>query len=112
MPMILGTSVAGILRRAFEEYIGEDAANEIFGKKGKDSKNLVGSILIVSNALLVDENGMFCEELLSKKSKFLQLFNSLPIRDHVAINANGTAKDAGKFDEEVVFSGSRFKFSL
>lgn len=112
LPMILGTSVAGILRRAFEEYVGEEVANEIFGTKGKDSKNLVGSRLVVSNALLVDENGMVCEELLSKKSKFLQLFDSLPIRDHVAINANGTAKDAGKFDEEVVFSGSRFKFSL
>ena len=112
LPMILGTSVAGILRRAFEEYVGEEAANEIFGTKGKDSKNLVGSRLIVSNALLVDENGTVCEELLSKKSKFLQLFDSLPIRDHVAINANGTAKDAGKFDEEVVLKGTRFKFSL
>lgn len=112
LPMILGTSVAGILRRAFEEYIGEEVANEIFGTKGKDSKNLVGSRLVVSNALLVDENGMVCEELLSKKSKFLQLFDILPIRDHVAINPNGTAKDAGKFDEEVVFKGTRFKFSL
>ena len=129
LPMILGTSVAGILRRAFEEYIGEEVANEIFGtkrkekdqsenekakkdKNKKEDEDLLGSRLIVSNALLLDEKGMVCEELLLEKSKFLQLFDSLPIRDHVAINANGTAKDAGKFDEEVVFSGSRFKFSL
>ncbi|WP_297987502.1 RAMP superfamily CRISPR-associated protein, partial [uncultured Campylobacter sp.] len=29
LPMILGTSVAGILRRAFEDNAGKDAANKI-----------------------------------------------------------------------------------
>lgn len=125
LPMILGTSVAGILRRAFEDNIDKGAANEIFGtrreeenkseskKESKDENlNLVGSRLIVSNALLVDEKGKVCEELLLEKSRFLRYFDILPIRDHVAIGANGTAKDAGKFDEEVVFKGTRFKFSL
>ena len=123
LPMILGASVAGILRRAFEDGAGKDVANEIFGTKhegkGRSEKesedenlNLIGSRLIVSNALLVDENGKVCEELLSGKSEFLRLFDILPIRDHVAIGANGAAKDAGKFDEEVVFKGTRFKFSL
>jgi len=123
LPMILGTSVAGILRRAFEDNAGKDAVNKIFGtrreEKGRSEKesedenlNLIGSRLIVSNALLVDENGKVCEQLLSGKSEFLRLFDILPIRDHVAIGANGAAKDAGKFDEEVVFKGTRFKFSL
>ncbi|EEF14976.1 CRISPR-associated RAMP protein [Campylobacter rectus RM3267] len=123
LPMILGTSVAGILRRAFEDNTSKDTTNEIFGTKhegkGRSEKesedenlNLIGSRLIVSNALLVDENGKVCEQLLSGKSEFLRLFDILPIRDHVAIGANGAAKDAGKFDEEVVFKGTRFKFSL
>ena len=116
LPMILGTTLAGILRRAFEDSAGKDAANEIFGTKNKDDKgndeNSVGSKLIVSNALLVDEKGKVCEELLLEKSEFLRYFDILPIRDHVAIGANGAAKDAGKFDEEVVFKGTRFKFSL
>lgn len=130
LPMILGTSVAGILRRAFEDNAGKDAANEIFGTKrekkdqgenGKVSKDenkkededLLGSRLIISNALLlVDKNNKVCEELLLEKNEFLRLFDNLPIRDHVAIGANGAAKDAGKFDEEVVFKGTRFKFSL
>lgn len=123
LPMILGTLVAGILRRAFEDNAGKDAVNKIFGtrreEKGRSEKesedenlNLIGSRLIVSNALLVDENGKVCEQLLSGKSEFLRLFDILPIRDHVAIGANGAAKDAGKFDEEVVFKGTRFKFSL
>ena len=123
LPMILGTSVAGILRRAFEDNAGKDAVNKIFGtrreEKGQGEKesedenlNLIGSRLIVSNALLVDENGKVCEQLLLEKSEFLRYFDILPIRDHVAIGANGAAKDAGKFDEEVVFKGTRFKFSL
>lgn len=129
LPMILGTSVAGILRRAFEDNAGKDAANEIFGTKHKENgrgenekaskdenkkedEDLLGSRLIVSNALLVDEKGRICEELLLEKSEFLRYFDILPIRDHVAIGANGVAKDAGKFDEEVVFKGTRFKFSL
>lgn len=114
LPMILGTSVAGILRRAFEDYKGEDDVNEIFGTKDeRDPNKQKGSRLIISNALLlVDKNNKVCEELLLEKSEFLRLFDNLPIRDHVAIGANGTAKDAGKFDEEVVFKGTRFKFSL
>jgi crispr-associated ramp protein len=114
LPMILGTSVAGILRRAFEDRKGEDDTNEIFGTKDEQDPNKQkGSRLIISNALLlVDKNNKVCEELLLEKSEFLRLFDNLPIRDHVAIGANGAAKDAGKFDEEVVFKGTRFKFSL
>ncbi|WP_299187698.1 RAMP superfamily CRISPR-associated protein [uncultured Campylobacter sp.] len=118
------------MRRAFEDNADKDAANKIFGTKreekgrggnGKESKDenkqededLLGSRLIISNALLlVDKNNKVCEELLLQKSEFLRYFDILPIRDHVAIGANGTAKDAGKFDEEVVFKGTRFKFSL
>lgn len=103
LPMILGTSVAGILRKAFEDSAGKDSANEIFGTKDeRDPDKQQGSKLIISNALLLDEKGVVCEELLLKKSEFLKHFDVLPIRDHVSINANGTAKDAGKFDEEVV----------
>lgn len=114
LPMILGTSVAGILRRAFEDRKGEDDTNEIFGTKDEQDPNKQkGSRLIISNALLlVDKNNKVCEELLLEKSEFLRLFDILPIRDHVAIGANGAAKDAGKFDEEVVFKGTRFKFSF
>ena len=114
LPMILGTSVAGILRRAFEDLKGVDDKNEIFGMKDeRDPNKQKGSRLIISNALLlVDKNNKVCEELLLEKSEFLRLFDILPIRDHVAIGANGVAKDTGKFDEEVVFKGTRFKFSL
>lgn len=101
LPMILGTSIAGVLRKDFDK----NRVDDIFGKD-------TGSKVIISNALLVDEKGKVCEELLLKKSDFLKIFDNLPIRDHTAITDKGTAKEHAKFDEEVVYKGTRFKFSI
>jgi CRISPR/Cas system CSM-associated protein Csm3 (group 7 of RAMP superfamily) len=100
LPMILGTSIAGVLRKDFE---GD--ADDIFGKAN-------GSKVIFSNALLVDENSRVNEELLLSKSPFLKLFDKLPQREHTAITQKGVAKEHSKFDEEVVYKGTRFRFSL
>ncbi|MBL0721302.1 MAG: hypothetical protein JJV88_01835, partial [Sulfurovum sp.] len=101
LPMILGTSIAGVLRKDFNQNLVDD----IFGKDE-------GSKIIFSNALLLDENNQVCEKLLLKKSKFLQIFDTLPIREHTAINAQGVAKEHSKFDEEVLYKGTRFKLSM
>lgn len=98
--MILGTSIEGVLRKDFD-----GTADEIFGKES-------GSKVIFSNALLLDEKQKVNEGLLLEKSKFLELFDTLPIREHTAITDKGVAKEHSKFDEEVVYKGSRFKFSL
>jgi len=100
LPMILGTSIAGVLRKEFQ---GD--TDEIFGKEK-------GSQIIISNALLLDENDKVIEELLNQKTSFLQLFDNLPIREHTAITEKGVAKEHAKFDEEIVYKGSRFKFSI
>jgi len=100
LPMILGTSIAGVLRKDFE---GD--ADDIFGKEN-------GSKVIFSNALLVDENSRVNEELLLSKSPFLKLFDKLPQREHTAITQKGVAKEHSKFDEEVVYKGTRFRFAL
>jgi CRISPR/Cas system CMR subunit Cmr4 (Cas7 group RAMP superfamily) len=101
LPMILGTSLAGVLRKDFDPLKVED----IFGKDD-------GSKVIISNALLLDENSQVSENLLLEKSPFLQLFETLPIREHTAITDKGVAKEHAKFDEEVLYKGSRFKFSI
>jgi CRISPR/Cas system CMR subunit Cmr4 (Cas7 group RAMP superfamily) len=101
LPMILGTSIAGVLRKEFEENF----ANEIFGDEN-------GSKVIISNALLLDEKKEVNEDLLLEKSDFLKLFDNLPIREHTAINNKGVAKEHSKFDEEVVYKGTQFKFSI
>jgi CRISPR/Cas system CSM-associated protein Csm3 (group 7 of RAMP superfamily) len=104
--MILGTSIAGVLRKAFSR-IGNDA---IFGWQEGDKGE--GSRVILSNALLLDERGRVQEGLLTEKSNFLRLFENLPIREHTAITDKGVAKEHSKFDEEIVYKGSRFRFAL
>ncbi|WP_170020705.1 RAMP superfamily CRISPR-associated protein [Campylobacter sp. RM16190] len=113
LPMILGTSVAGILRSAIESE-DKALADEIFGSKDeRDISKQLGSKLIVSNALLVaSKKDKVCEELLLNKDSFLKIFENLPVREHVSISHKGTAKEYSKFDEEIVFKGAKFKFSL
>jgi CRISPR/Cas system CSM-associated protein Csm3 (group 7 of RAMP superfamily) len=101
LPMILGTSIAGVLRKEFED----SKAKYIFGEDN-------GSRLLVSNAHLLDENQKLHQSLGIPKSEFLDKYKNLPIREHTAITDKGVAKEHSKFDEEVVYAGSRFKFEL
>jgi len=102
LPMILGTSIAGVLRKSFEE----ERANEIFGKDN-------GSRVLISNAHLLDENQKLHHSLgIKNRSEFLDKYSNLPIREHTSITDKGVAKEHSKFDEEVIFVGSRFKFEL
>jgi CRISPR/Cas system CMR subunit Cmr4 (Cas7 group RAMP superfamily) len=101
LPMILGTSIAGVLRKEFNEI----EAKNIFGVDE-------GSKVIFSNALLLDEKNEVNETLLLEKTSFLKIFDNLPIREHTAITDKGVAKEHSKFDEEVVYKGARFKFSI
>ena len=104
LPMILGTSLTGILRKEFDDEI----AKNIFGTGD------LGSKTIISNALILNEKKEVNESLLldSQKSDFLQNFIVLPIREHNAMNHKGVTKPTGKYDEEVVFKGTQFKFSI
>ena len=108
LPMILGTSIAGVLRKDF----GDDA-NALFGYE--DKKHGKGSNAIFSNALLVDEKGEVNEGLLLEKSDFLKIFDTLPIREHTKIDhkgVTGSSKEYSKFDEEIVYKGTQFRFSI
>ena len=108
LPMILGSSIAGVLRHSFNEKF----ADRIFGFEEEKEDKGFGSMLIVSNAHMCDENGFIHQELGLPKSEFLDRYHNLPIREHTAIDEKGVAKNNSKFDEEVVFIGTRFKFEL
>ena len=108
LPMILGSSIAGALRHSFNEPF----AKKYFGFEKEKADIGFGSRVIVSNAHLCDENGEVHQELELQQSPFLEKYSNLPVREHTAINNKGFAKNKSKFDEEVVFSGSRFKFEL
>lgn len=101
LPMILGTSLAGVLRKSFPSNI----ADAMFGKE-------CGSRVIISNALLVDENAKVNEGICLTKSKFLQNFSILPLREHTTLTHKGVTKEHSKFDEEIVYKGTRFKFRI
>jgi len=109
LPMILGTSIAGVLRKHYRDVYNND---DIFGFQREKSDDGEGSKVIFSNALLLDENKKVNEGLLSTKSKFLEIFDNLPIREHTAITDKGVALEHSKFDEEVVYKGTQFKFSI
>ncbi len=109
LPMILGTSIAGVLRHSFDE----DFQKEIFGYSENKTNEGIGSRILVSNAHLLDENQEIHYSLgIKDETDFLKKYKNLPIREHTAINDKGVAKKHSKFDEEVVFAGSRFKFEL
>lgn len=118
LPMILGSSIAGVLRAKYDET----EANKLFGyqKEKKEegvassiiiSEEEVASSIIVSNALLVGDKKKVCEALSTDiaNDAIYQYFMDLPLRQHTAIDHRGTAKKGSKYDEEIIYKGSRFK---
>ena len=114
LPMLPGTSIAGVLRHAFEEKNGREAANRIFGWQQADRG--CGSRLAVSCGLIHDRNNKPVEGIVFGPTIIndivLKQALQSQIRDHVRINHKGTAASAGKFDEKCVSAGHRFTFEL
>jgi len=132
LPFIPGTAIAGILRHAMRE----SDAKQIFGfqetpegrrkrkekylrdgyKESDFQENIdEGSQIIFSSAHpVINKKGEVVEGLLSNSfdDKSLRHFMYLPIRQHVRINEKGASADEGKFDDEVVYKGTRFCFEV
>jgi CRISPR/Cas system CSM-associated protein Csm3 (group 7 of RAMP superfamily) len=110
LPYIPGTSIAGVLRHA----IGEERAKQFFGFQSKDSKESKGSEIIFSSAQMVGKDGWVIDGLqnINFSDEFYSKFKTLPIRQHCRIDSSGTAADGGKFDEQVVYKGTRFCFEI
>lgn len=108
LPYIPGSSLAGVMRHEWEKKHKDD----LFGKQ--DYEDSWGSRIIVSDACLIGAYGKVADGLRyeEKEDVFLQKYRHLPVRQHVRINRMGTSEKAGKFDEQVVFKGSRFCFDL
>lgn len=112
LPYIPGTTIAGVVRH----LIDETQSNEYFGiksghsRKRNDSK---GSDIIFSEAKIVDFEGRVMDGFINPSdTEFFKLYSRLPKRNHVCITDKGVAKEHGKFDEEVIFKGSRFAFDI
>ena len=123
LPYIPGTTIAGILRsvlkiKKYDKSIfgfiekPEEKKNRL--KKNKQMNLNEGSQIIFSSAHIVKSGDKVVEELSMNvfEDENLKHFEELPIRQHVCIGLNGTARDKGKFDEEIVFKGTRFCFEI
>lgn len=117
LPYVPGTALAGVLRHSVaagatpEQLRRMDA---VFGfQKGTEG---CGSCLICSAAYMVGRDGHTVLEGLRPEvdtDPFYRAFREeLPVRQHVRIDRRGTAEQGGKFDEEVVFKGTRFVFEV
>jgi CRISPR/Cas system CSM-associated protein Csm3 (group 7 of RAMP superfamily) len=112
LPMLPGSSIAGVLRHEFEALY-KGAGDRLFGwQRNNDG---AGSRLSVSSGCIHKSDNIPVEGRLSEKEMndalLLQALTAIP-RDHVCITPRGTAKDQGKFDEKCVTAGHRFTFEL
>jgi CRISPR/Cas system CMR subunit Cmr4 (Cas7 group RAMP superfamily) len=118
LPYIPGSAITGVIRHA----ISQDKQGDVFGysSTSEDEDNGIGSRFICTSAHLVawDKHKTVLEGIVDEKNvsgdikNFMKAFRTLPIRQHVRINEKGVVADTGKFDEEVVYKGSRFCFEM
>lgn len=109
LPYIPGTAIAGVVRH----MIGEESAKSFFGFQGGSNEGH-GSEIIFTEAKILNSKGKVVDgmNLDAKDDDLLKYYDELPIRQHVRINEKGVTDKAGKFDEQVVFAGTRFCFEL
>lgn len=107
LPFIPATSIAGVLRHA----VG-DNTEKYFGFQKAD--NGEGSKIIFTDAVMIGVDGKALDGIqeINWNDDFYNNFKNLPIRQHVKINEKGTACDKGKFDNEIVYKGTRFSFEM
>ena len=104
LPYIPGTSLMGIIRHNLKDLKERDT---IFGGQEEGSK------VLISDALLLGSNQKAMDGLKNiEQDEYLKAFEVLPIRQHVRITEKGTGADHGKFDEQVVYKGTRFIFEM
>ena len=102
LPFIPGTTLAGVMKHQLPTGLG----NMLFGTQEN------GSRLTVTDAKLVYENGRAADGLVNDFTPLLARYADLPVRQHVRIGHHGAHVKGGKFDEQVVFAGSRFRFEM
>ncbi len=125
IPYLPGTSLAGVIRHSLYEQTGDNneilsRLDDVFGYQDETNQgDSLGARLILSSAHLIGKNhkvfdGLFVIDKNDPNYEFIGMYRNLPVRQHARINHRGVAdkENYGKFDEEVVYKGSRFVFEL
>lgn len=116
LPYIPATSIAGVLRHAMGLTDDQTEGNP-FGYISKSDDNDDsghGSDIIFTDAVMVGKNGKALDGIqdIDWNDEFYRYFQDLPVRQHVRIDHKGTAENNVKFDNEVVYKGTRFVFEI
>lgn len=123
LPVLPGSSIAGVLRAALLRYLelekgktpdeAQTYVDTWFGTSANIQKGHASRVS-VTWAHIHDEHDQPVEGTLLQNtpSEFLRQLSAGDIRDHVRLDHRGTAEENGKFDQQVLFAGSRFTFDL
>lgn len=114
LPYIPGTSLTGVLSHSLKALDEGFPIDNFFGFQASGKNEGEGSRVVISPAYLVGPDDYVAEGpgATQTGSSFFETFRHLPVRQHVRINHRGVHEDKGKFDEEVVFKGTRFCFEI
>lgn len=119
LPVIPGSSIAGVLRHAMQRlHPSDDAVSALFGSRPDEhDPDGGGSRLWVSWAHVHDRDdramdGLRLDAVLPSGDPVLAAARRPSTRDHVRIGTRGSADERGKFDECLLPSGLRFTFDL
>lgn len=117
LPMIPGSSLAGVLRHLWIDDHGEEQANEVFGYQ--KTQQGAASRIEVYSCVLQDQHGEAVEGLLLGQAQ-QRLHNDRLLasafkthinptfRDRVRMTHRGVATHTGKFDRSYLAAGYRF----
>lgn len=111
LPYIPATSLTGVIRHALR--IGKEDKNVVFGYHDKNGGQ--GSRLILTDAVMIGEEGNAMDGICNiPNDDFYSHYIEKNVRQHVRITDKGVAdtKGYGKFDNEVVYKGTRFVFEM
>lgn len=109
LPVLPGTSLAGVLRHAYQRRHGERATDALFGVGGGEAQ---ASSLNVAWALVHDSTNRPVEGLrtdLDTDPLLARLLDDKPlVRQRVRLEHTGTASPTGKFDVTLIPAGVRY----
>lgn len=110
LPFIPATSMAGVIRHAVKLDTEED--KKLFGYQNR--KGGRGSCLLFTDAVMIGAEGKALDgiQVMNRKHELYAAYQTLPVRQHVRINGKGVTEKTGKFDNEVVYKGTRFVFEM
>lgn len=112
LPALPGSSLAGVLRSAYRQYIGPEHTDLLFGHRNRSDQDGQASFLTVGWGLVHDSQNRPIEGLSPDAATdplLAFLLNDKPlVRQRVRLAHTGTAEATGKFDVTLIPAGVRY----